>query len=133
MPRLSAWLVRIALAYLAAGFLLGALLLLNKGLPFSGGLWRWLPVHIEFLLLGWTAQFALGVAYWILPRFHSERRREAWAALAGGLLNAGLLLVCAASLLGWGGAWLTAGRLLEAGAALAFAWHAWPRVKPMSV
>lgn len=131
MPRLSAWLVRAALLYLAAGFLLGALLLLNKGLPVAAGLWRWLPVHIEFLLMGWTAQLALGVAYWILPRFHSERRREGWAVLAGALLNAGVWLVSAAALLGWGGPWLTAGRVLELSAVLAFGWHAWPRVKPM--
>ncbi len=82
--------------------------------------------------MGWTAQLALGVAYWILPRFHSERRREAWAALASGLLNAGILVVSVAVLWGQGVPWLTAGRALETAAALAFAWHAWPRVKPMA-
>lgn len=129
MPRLSAWLIRAALLYLAGGLLLGALLLANKGLNWDGRLWAWLPIHIELLLLGWTAQFTLGVAYWILPRFNTERRRERWAALAGLLLNLGVGLVSGGTLSAAPAAVL-AGRLAEAGAALAFGWHAWPRVKP---
>jgi len=131
VPRLSAWLVRAALLYLAGGFLLGALLLVNKGLPFDGRAWRWLPVHVELLVMGWTLQLALGVAYWILPRFQTRRRREGWAAAAGALLNLGVWCVSLGSLLALPG-WVTlAGRGAEALAALAFAWHAWPRIKPL--
>lgn len=130
MPRLSAWLVRAALLYLGAGFLFGALLLFNKGVPFLAALWRLLPVHQEWLLLGWTAQLTLGLAYWILPRFEARRQREHWAAAAGLLLNAGVWTVSAAAWFSLPGGWLLAGRLLEAAAVLAFAWHAWPRVKP---
>lgn len=122
--------MRAALSYLAVGFTLGALLLFNKGTPVLPGLWRLLPIHQEFVLLGWLAQLAIGVAYWILPRFDSRRRREAWAAAAGLLLNAGVWTVAVAAGLGLGGGWLLAGRLTEAAAAAAFAWHAWPRVKP---
>src|ERR1041384_2259329 len=76
-----------ALLYLGAGFTLGALLLVNKGSGFAPGLWRWLPVHFELLLIGWFVQLVMGVAYWIFPRFgmtRAARGREslAWLALA---------------------------------------------------
>ncbi len=130
MPRLGAWYVRAALSYLAAGFTFGALMLANKGVPFYPPLWRLLPAHIEFLLLGWTVQLAFGVAFWILPRWHTQRGdvRPAWAAFV--LLNAGIWLVVLA---GWfnGPAWaVLLGRMLEAAAVAAYVIHAWPRVKP---
>lgn len=65
------------MAYLVLGFTLGLLLLVNKGVPIHPALWRLLPAHAEFLLLGWTLQLALGVAYWILPRF-GTRRGAVW-------------------------------------------------------
>ncbi|MCB0052912.1 MAG: hypothetical protein KDE24_25585, partial [Caldilinea sp.] len=82
------------------------------------------------LLMGWTVQLAFGVAFWILPRWQTQRGdvRPAWAAFI--LLNSGIWLVVLA---GWfnGSAWLlAAGRLLEAVAVLAFVSHVWPRVKP---
>lgn len=130
MPRLSAWLTRTALVYLAAGFTFGGLLLLHKGLPIAGALWRLLPLHIESVLIGWTLQLALGVAYWILPRhLHGAPRgaeRPAWAGYV--LLNLGVLLVLA-------GAWFDAaaltlaGRIGELAAVVVFGVLAWPRVK----
>lgn len=98
MPRLSIWFIRAALIYLAVGFTFGALLLANKGFPISPQLWRLLPAHIELLLVGWTLQLAMGVAFWILPRIRATRGvvRPAWAAFA--LLNGGLLAGGA----GWG-------------------------------
>jgi hypothetical protein len=69
VPRLSCWFIRASLLYLAVGFTLGALLLVHKGIPLHPALWRMLPPHLECLLLGWTLQLALGVAFWILPRF----------------------------------------------------------------
>jgi cbb3-type cytochrome oxidase subunit 1 len=130
MPRLSAWLTRTALAYLAAGFTFGGLLLLHKGLPIAGALWRLLPLHIESVLIGWTLQLALGIAYWILPRhLHGAPRgaeRPAWAAYV--LFNLGVLLVLAGA---WfGAAALTlAGRVCELAAVAIFGALAWPRVK----
>ena len=58
------------------------LLLWNKGVPISPYIWTLLPSHIEFLLIGWTVQLALGVAFWILPRWQTQRGdvRPAWAA-----------------------------------------------------
>ncbi len=130
MPRLSVWFIRMALLYLLAGFTLGALLLANKGLPFEPHIWRWRPAHIELLLVGWMLQLAMGVAYWILPRFRQQRGNvtAAWAAFW--LLNAGVMLSTVVVPLGLP-AWQTVlGRLLQAGAAVAFAVNAWPRIKP---
>lgn len=80
--------------------------------------------------MGWTVQLALGVAFWVLPRFHSARGdvRPAWAAWL--LLNIGVWLVGVGPLIGFAGASTLLGRLAEVGAAVAFAVHAWPRVKP---
>lgn len=131
MPRLSIWFIRAALTYLAVGFTLGALMLANKGLRTEPAFWRLLPSHIELLLVGWIAQLAMGVAFWILPRFQSSRgdERPAWVAFA--LINSGLLLVVTASLLGAPPWIVLAGRLAETAAVAAFAVNAWPRVKPI--
>jgi cbb3-type cytochrome oxidase subunit 1 len=132
MPRLSIWMIRTALLHLAIGFAIGALLLAERGMALSTLIPRLRPAHAEFLLLGWTVQLAMGVAFWILPRFRSgaERGNERPAWLAYGLLNAG---VVSAALGGAGFAWAGLqlwGRCAEALAAAAFAVHAWPRVKP---
>jgi hypothetical protein len=128
---LSVWVIRTALVYLAGGFTLGALLLFHKGLPIAGALWRLLPLHVELLLLGWTVQLALGVAYWILPRWHTARRNEGLAVLAYVLLNLGVLGVGMGQWLGWPPIIGLLGRGAELLAALAFALHAWPRVKAL--
>jgi len=133
MTRPSLWFLRSALIHLALGFTFGGLLLWNKGVPIHPLLWRLLPAHMEFLLLGWTVQLAMGVAYWILPRFYTQRGdvRPVWLAfvlLNGGVWLAGMGATLAAP------AWvILAGRLCEAGAAAAFAFNAWPRVKPMAL
>jgi cbb3-type cytochrome oxidase subunit 1 len=129
MPRLSVWMIRAALLALTAGAMLGGLMLGAPGLP---GLARWRPLHGELLVMGWTVQLAFGVAYWILPRFRrgAERGREelGWAAFA--LLNLGVLLAgLGRSVAGWE-MWALAGRGAEGLAAMSFAAHAWPRVKP---
>ncbi len=135
MTRLSVWTVRTSLLYLGAGFFLGALMLTQKGLPFDPALLRLLPLHIEFVLFGWTLQLAMGIAFWILPRFSHEPRygNQTFGWLAFILLNVGVLC---AGLGQWLGAepfvaWL--GRLAEAGAVIFFLGHAWPRVKPIGL
>lgn len=130
MPKLSRWFIKAALLYLAAGVTFGSLILFHKGLPLHPYLWRLLPVHVEFLLFGWTVQLVMGVAFWIFPRFWRSRGNERPAWLAFVLINVGVWLAGVAPPLG-APAWLLfVGRLAEAGAVAAFALHAWPRVKP---
>ncbi len=131
MPRLSAVAVRAALLYLLFGFSFGALLLANKGVPLAGWIWNLLPAHIEFLLVGWTSQLILGVAFWILPRFPGgSRGNEALARWALALLNTGILMVAVQGLLPANNVLLLPGRGLEVMAAILFALHAWKRIRP---
>ena len=133
MPRLSCWFIRAALLYLALGITFGSLILFHKGIPFYPFIWRFLPLHVEFLLFGWTVQLVMGVAFWIFPRFWRSRGDERPAWLAFSLINLGVWLAGAGPLVG-APAWIILiGRLAEAGAAAAFAWHVWPRVKPPGV
>ncbi len=131
MPRLSVWFVRASLVYLLLGITLGGLMLADEGMPFYPALGDVLPVHIEFLLAGWLIQLAMGVAYWILPRFASGpprgSERVAWFSFS--LFNAGILLVAVTSLFphGWTG---LAARLMEIVAAALFVFATWKRVKP---
>lgn len=133
MPRLSVWAIRAALLYLVLGFTIGALMLWNKGAPLHPMLWRLLPAHIEFLLFGWTVQLARGVAYWILPRFQAARGNPRLAWLALSLLNLGVLVISAAPFMAAPGITSLFGRMAEIAAGVAFALHAWPRIKPAGV
>jgi hypothetical protein len=132
MPRLSVWTLRMALMYLLAGFTLGALMLANKGLTFNAALWNLLPAHIDFLLFGWTVQLAIGVAFWILPRFRIAPRRGnenlAWTAII--LLNSAIWIDGVGPILLHFSYLNLLGRGLLILAAIVFAIHAWPRLKP---
>ena len=133
MIRLSVWPVRTALIHLGVGLLIGALMLAQKGVPIEGTLLRLLPLHIEFVLIGWTLQLGMGIAFWILPRFGREPRygRQTFGWLAYGLLNIGVLSVGLGQWLAAPAIILFAGRVAEALAVLSFAAHAWPRIKPL--
>lgn len=131
MPRLSVIAIRAALVYLLLGFTFGALMLANKGIPFAPWLWNLLPSHVDFLLVGWTAQLILGVAFWILPRFSGGSRGNVrLAAAAILLLNAGVLL-SAVQTVAPQIPWLAPlGRVLQITAGVVFSLHAWGRVRP---
>jgi hypothetical protein len=132
MPRLSVWFVRAALVYFLLGFTFGALILAQKGISYYPAVWVLFPVHMEFLLIGWLAQLAMGVAFWILPRFSRGPSRGnvplVWASF--GLLNAGLIF---GVLQPWFGPAILIGRLAEAAAGITFAIGLWRRVKPHGV
>lgn len=129
MPRLSRWFVRASLIYLVIGFTLGGLVLFHKGIPLHPLLWQVLPAHIEFLLLGWTVQLAMGVAFWILPRFGGSRGDEkpVWAAFI--LVNIGVWLVGLGLSVRAPALIPFLGRVAEVGGVTAFAFHIWPRIK----
>ena len=135
MTRLSVWTVRTALLYLGVGFFLGALMLTQKGLPFDPAMLRLLPLHIEFVLFGWTLQLAMGIAFWILPRFSHEPRygNQTFGWLAFVLLNVGVLCAGLGQWLGADSSVALLGRLAEVGAVIFFLGHAWPRVKPIGL
>lgn len=134
MPRLSVYLVRAALAHMGAGFLFGALILHHKGIPIYVWTWRLLTPHIEMMIFGWTMQFVMGMAFWILPRFTGGQRYGrvylGWGSLI--LLNSGVILAAAGGWFASGWA-LLAGRLLTLIAVILFVIMIWPRVKPLSV
>jgi hypothetical protein len=129
MPRLSVWFVRASLLYLLAGFLIGALILAQKGISYDPLVWNLFPLHMEFLLIGWFAQLAMGVAFWIVPRFGSGPPRGniqmVWVSFA--LINAGLLF---GILHFWFPSSALVGRVLEIGAGITFAAGLWKRIKP---
>ncbi len=131
MPRISRWFVRTSLIYLALGSTFGALLLADKGVSVWPLIWLALPWHMEFLLLGWMVQLAMGVAFWILPRFSSgpPRGNEFWIWLAYVCLNTGIAMIILQTWMRT--EWLpVAGRFLEAAAVLLFVIGNWRRVKP---
>ena len=134
MPKLSQYFTRAALLYLILGFTVGALMLINKGLALDPFFYRLLPAHIEILLVGWTLQLALGVAFWILPRFWQgpPRGNEAGAWASFFFLNTGVVLIVVGTLFSLGSWAFLLGRIAEVGAALAFGSHIWPRIVPRS-
>ncbi len=131
MPRLTVWFVRASLLYLLAGFTLGALMLAQDGISYDPAILAVLPVHIEFLLVGWLVQLAMGVAFWIFPRFGlglpGSRGNETLIWAAFWLLNGG---ICLFAFELWFPAALFAGRLLEVAAVLLYAAGSWRRIKP---
>ncbi|HUI90175.1 MAG TPA: hypothetical protein VLX61_15760 [Anaerolineales bacterium] len=131
MPRLSIWFIRASLIYLLAGFTLGALMLAQDGVSYYPAIYRALPVHMEFLLVGWLVQLAMGMAFWMFPRFGwalpYSRGNQTLIWWSFFLLNTGVLLV--ASQL-WLPLALLIGRTLEIGAVIIFVVGLWSRIKP---
>src|SRR5574341_1527389 len=132
MPRLSVWFVRASLLYLLLGFAFGALILAEKGVSYYPPVWNLFPVHIEFLLIGWLAQLAMGVGFWIFPRFSLGQprgdERLIWIAFAS--VNTGILIT---ALQIWLPVALLLGRILEVGGAIIYVLGLWRRVKPHGV
>lgn len=129
MPGPSVLLVRLAFVHLLLGLGAGSLLLVAKGMPqWSLLSWGWRAAHVELLVVGFTIQLALGVAFWILPRDADRPPAQLPAVLVAAFLNAGLLMV-AAGLVERVPMLQLIGRLAEATAIGIFAAHAWPRVR----
>lgn len=134
MPRLSYLFIRASLVYLVLGFTFGGLILANKAVPFAPMVWALLPSHIEFLTLGWLTQLALGVAFWILPRFvgGAPRGDERWSWAAFVLVNLGIFLNVTSPYAGL--VWLgLLARILQAAGFAAFAIGNWKRIYPLKI
>lgn len=142
MPPLARALVKAAFVYFLAAFVLGALIMLDRWLTFS----RWLRVaylsQLHLLVVGWITQLAIGVAYWMFPRFRKEQNPHprgsdalTWAVFV--CLNAGLFLRFAVEpfyLMGpqpWLAALMALSGVLQAAAAVGFGLLIWARIRPM--
>lgn len=138
MDRLSVWMVKSSLCWLLAGFAIGGLMLIDRAIPGNWRLWM-LPSHGHMLFVGWFVQFALGIAYWLLPRKRSPGLplgyNERIGIIAAISLNLGLAfrVVCEpfertghASNLTLTG--LTISAVLQVLAGVLFVSQVWPRI-----
>lgn len=138
MDRLSVVMVKSSLCWLLAGFVIGGLMLVDRAIPGDWRLWM-MPSHGHMLFVGWFVQFALGIAYWLLPRKRSPDLplgyNERVGIVAAIALNAGLLFRVAcepfertgyASNLTLAG--LTISATLQVLAAVLFVSQVWPRI-----
>lgn len=138
MDRFTIIMVKAALVWLVMGVVIGGLMLVDRGIP---GNWRqWLlPTHGPMLFVGWLVQFALGIAYWLLPRKRNPELPVGYrenTALAGAvMLNLGLALrVLGEPLERTGHAsnvslgLLTASSMLQVVAIVIFVAQLWPRI-----
>ncbi|MEO8199413.1 MAG: hypothetical protein ABI679_02725 [Gemmatimonadota bacterium] len=133
MPRLSRWFLCAAAFYLLGGVTAGALMLSAPAIGVTIPGWV-LPLHIEFVMIGWAVQLAMGIAYWILPRHRSDHGRGneplAWAAFL--TLNAGVLLAGTGWLITPAGGLPALGHGAELLGAIGFAINIWRRL-PRSI
>ena len=95
-------------------------------------MWYLFPIHMEFLLVGWLIQLAMGVAFWIIPRFSiGQPRRPVWLIwISFALINAGTLIVI---LQFWFPVAALVGRVAGVGAGILFIIGSWRRLKPHGV
>lgn len=129
MPKLSIRFIRASLLYLLVGFSLGALILAEKGVSYYPAIWRVFPIHMEFLLAGWLIQLAMGVGFWIFPRFGygAPRGNEKLVEAAFWLFNVGILITIFQL---WTSFALVTGRILETSAIVLYIAGSWRRIKP---
>jgi hypothetical protein len=143
MDRLSAAMLRASFVWLLLGAVVGAAMMIDEVLP---GAWRvWMaPTHGHMLFVGWFVQFAIGVAYWLLPRRRTPARPvgydERLALTAVALLNTGLLLRVVAEPAQRSrhdGDWITVtlgcSGAFQVAAFAVFVTQLWPRVAPRVV
>ena len=140
MDPVSVRLVRASLLWLVAGFALGALMLSDAFVPGDWRVW-FAPTHGHILFVGWFLQFAVGIAYWLLPRKRTTARplgyHEQGAFSAFALLNSGLLLRVIAEPPGRVGngeelidVALAVSAVLQLAAIVIVATQIWPRIVP---
>lgn len=113
-------------------------MLVDRDIPGNWRLWAQ-PTHGHMLFVGWFLQFALGIAYWLLPRKRTPDRPQGYnlrlAQCAVAALNIGLLCRVIAEPLERSGhagngtlALLALSAVLQIGAAVIVVLQIWPRV-----
>lgn len=134
MPKFSQISIRAALLYLVIGGSVGGILLVSKAFGVWPWIWYWRTAHIHAMLVGWLLNLIFGVAFWILPRLDANGWRGSpwlvWSASA--LLHIALAVLVWASIWPWSAAIFIASGL-ECAAAIAMAWHCWPRLQPLII
>ena len=137
MPPLTRWTIRLAMLYLVAGTISGALYWLQLQYQWWRPLAALNPVYVHLLVVGWLTQLIYGVIYWMFPIISKTNMRGdprlAWSAVI--LLNVGLLLRAISE--PWrvmdanptNGALLTLSAVLQGVAAWLIVLVCWPRVR----
>ncbi|MBI4231483.1 MAG: hypothetical protein HY608_11650 [Planctomycetes bacterium] len=112
MPLATALMVRASWTWFAAGLLLGALMVVARLSGHEEIVWLLRTAHIHILLVGFGAQWIMGIAHWIYPRrvASHEPRAQVRALRVWLFLNLGvaLRLVAEPALLATGATWTRA-------------------------
>jgi hypothetical protein len=129
MHPLTCWFVRASLFYSLPGITMDALIPTQKGLSHDPSVWTLFPLHLGFLLIGWFAELAMGVAFSIMPRFNtgSPRRNVSLFSISFVLIKTGLIIGTSQR---WFSPAILVGRIFEIGAGIVFVVGSWRRVKP---
>ncbi|MGC9041012.1 MAG: hypothetical protein C0183_22370 [Roseiflexus castenholzii] len=129
--------VKTAFVQLLISVLVGALLLINAGLPLHPRIGLLLPVYYHLLMVGWATQLIGGVALWMFPVLSRDRPRgdERLGWIAYGALNGGLVLRAVAEPMHaiephiWSAWMLSVSALLQVCAVWFLVIALWPRVR----
>lgn len=134
MPKFSIFSIRASLLYLVIGGSVGGIMLVSKAIGLWPWIWYWRTAHIHAMLVGWLLNLIFGVAFWILPRLDAHGwRGSPWLVWsASGLLQAALAVLVWSSVWPWSAA-IAIASSLECLAAIAIAWHCWPRLQPLVI
>jgi hypothetical protein len=124
MPRTSVWILRFALGCLVAGAAVGTLAATGLGPQAQVVAAR---LHVDLVLFGFMLPFAVGTAWWILPKKGGVRPIDIPAAL----FVIGLFAVLTATLLGGAAGLAAGGYVLMLGSVGWTVRALWPRVQPI--
>jgi heme/copper-type cytochrome/quinol oxidase subunit 1 len=100
MPTVSIWMIRASISWMLVGGSLG-LFIMGARLPtveWTSPFLYQIP-HGAIMMLGWVIQLAMGVGYWMLPRYITSEGDHLRGSTKGMWLCAGLLN---ASIVGFG-------------------------------
>jgi hypothetical protein len=137
MPVLTRWFIKAGMLYFAFALFLGVILVASDAFEMPTWIAGLSPVYFHLFMVGWVTQLIFGVAYWMFPKFSTDKPRGseslAWATFW--LINAGLLIRMVAEPITsqgaypvWGWA-LVLSALLQWLGGLAFCVNTWQRVK----